>query len=82
MEQVMGKEIKKLASKTNRSLLKLWSSLLVLMLGILGLLSGCDINNIRLLSTVDTRFRSMVFIDVRVQVTKYIADQTQNQNAE
>ena len=37
----MGKEIKKLAGKTNRTILKVWSLVLMAALGVLGSLSGC-----------------------------------------
>jgi uncharacterized membrane protein len=76
MEQVMGKEIKKIASKTNRSVLKLWSLLLVFVLGVLGVLSGCDTSSDPLLVEYG------VYAMYGVQTTKYIDQQLQNQNAE
>jgi hypothetical protein len=37
----MSKKIKKLAGKTNRTILKLWSLILITALGVLGSLMGC-----------------------------------------
>jgi hypothetical protein len=77
MEEVMGKEIKKLAAKSNRSMLKLWSFLLMLLLGALGILSGCNVFN-----PFVVEYGGNPVPEYGVQVSKYIVDQTQNQNAE
>jgi hypothetical protein len=69
MESDMGKEIKKLASKTNRSMLKLWSLLLACVLGILGSLPGCILPEYGPAPAYG------------VEAAKYI-DLIQNQNAE
>jgi hypothetical protein len=71
----MGKEIKKLAGKTNRTLLKLWSLVLTVVLGIMGFLTGCKPYD-------DIHVMYGVFVpEYGVPVAKYL-DLTQNEDLE